>query len=501
MKRAIFLALMFVMALPMVSAQNTNKRVKTDANIVGHIIEASTGDHIPGASVYIKQTTTGTVADHTGHYRLMDLPVGKRVLVVKAVGYKSQEQEIELKKGVTQEINFHLEEDVASLDAVVVSANRNETTRRLAPTLVNVVDTKMFACSNANNLAQGIVFQPGVRVENNCQNCGFNQVRINGLDGRYTQILIDSRPIMSALAGVYGLEQIPTNMIERVELVRGGGSALFGSSAIAGVLNIITKEPVQNSFSLNESLGFTGLKSIDNNLSFNGSIVSDDQRAGAMLFGQMRNRNPWDANGDGFSEIGKIDSRSLGAHLFLRTSEYSRLTAEVHGIQEFRRGGDHMMEEWPAHVAAVAEQVDHSIYSGNIKYDWRSADEKQNFQAYASAQRINRKSYYGGIGDLEDGGKQLGVLGSPVVHDKYGDNYGFTKGRTYMGGLQYTYNFDKLLFMPAQVLVGAEYTRDELTDDMPIRSWSAAVDEHGAFIKKDGKLMPLYPTLEQRINN
>ena len=120
-----------------------------------------------------------------------------------------------------------------------------------------MLDTKLFESTNATNLAQGLIFQPGVRVENNCQNCGFNQVRINGLDGRYSQILIDSRPIMSALAGVYGLEQIPTNMIERVEVVRGGGSALFGSSAIAGVINIITKEPQRNSFSFNESLGFS----------------------------------------------------------------------------------------------------------------------------------------------------------------------------------------------------------------------------------------------------
>ncbi|MBR8704344.1 TonB-dependent receptor [Bacteroides pyogenes] len=501
MKRFVLATLMAFLAMSFLRAEDADKKVKTDANIIGHVIEVSTGDHVPGVSIFLKGTTIGTVSDNTGHFRLMDLPLGKKTVVMKAVGYKTKEQEVVLKKGVTIELNFNLEEDVAALDAVVVSANRNETTRRLAPTLVNVIDTKMFACANANNLAQGIVFQPGVRVENNCQNCGFNQVRINGMDGRYTQILIDSRPIMSALAGVYGLEQIPTNMIERVEVVRGGGSALFGSSAIAGVLNIITKEPAKNSFTVNESLGFTGMKTIDNNLSFNGSIISDDQRAGAMFFGQMRYRNPWDKNDDGFSEIGKIDSRSVGMHAFLRTSDYSRLTAEVHSIQEFRRGGDHVKDEWPAHVAAVAEQIDHSIYSGNLKYDLRSADSKHHFQAYASAQLINRKSYYGGIGELEADGKRLGILGSPVPHDMYGDNYGFTKGRTYMGGAQYSYNFDKLLFMPAQLLLGAEYTRDKLSDNMPIRSWYPAVDADGKPIKDGNKLIPLYPELDQRINN
>lgn len=83
---------------------------------------------------------------------------------------------------------------------------------------------------------------------------GFSRVRINGLDGPYTQILVDSRPIFSALTGVYGLEQIPANMIERVEIMRGGGSALFGSSAIAGTINIITKEPLRNSAQISHSL-------------------------------------------------------------------------------------------------------------------------------------------------------------------------------------------------------------------------------------------------------
>ena len=100
-----------------------------------------------------------------------------------------------------------MEEDRIALDGVVVSANRSETSRRLAPTLVNVIDSKIFKTTNAVNLAQGLNFQPGVRVETNCQNCGFQQVRINGLDGPYTQILIDSRPIFSALSGVYGLNR------------------------------------------------------------------------------------------------------------------------------------------------------------------------------------------------------------------------------------------------------------------------------------------------------
>ena len=173
----------------------------SDANIVGHILDKKTGEHLSFINVFLKGTTIGTSTDATGHYYLKNLPEGKYTLVMKTLGFKTVEKPITLKKGKTLEINFEAEEDLVSLDGVVVSANRNETTRRLAPSLVNVLDSKTFETTHATSLADGLNFQPGVRVENNCQNCGFQQVRINGLEGPYTQILVDSRPIFSALTG------------------------------------------------------------------------------------------------------------------------------------------------------------------------------------------------------------------------------------------------------------------------------------------------------------
>lgn len=137
---------------------------------------------MPYITVALKGTTIGTVTDATGHYFLKNLPEGNFVLEVSSVGYKTVRRNVTLKKGRTLEEDFEIEEDAVALDGVVVSANRNETTRRLAPTLVNVVDLKIFENTNSTTLAQGLSFQPGVRVESNCQNCGFQQVRINGLD-------------------------------------------------------------------------------------------------------------------------------------------------------------------------------------------------------------------------------------------------------------------------------------------------------------------------------
>ena len=258
----------------------------SDANVIGHVIDKKSGEHLAFINIFLKGTTIGTVSDATGHYFLKNLPEGKYTLVMQSIGYQTIERTVTLHKGKTLEVNFEALEDAISLDGVVVSANRNETTRRLAPSLVNVLDSRMFEANNATSLSDGLNFQPGVRVENNCQNCGFQQVRINGLEGPYTQILLDNRPIFSALTGVYGLEQVPANVIERVEVMRGGGSALSGSSAIAGTINIITKEPLRNSAQVAHSLTMTGGSRPDNNTTLNASLVTDDHKAGIYLFGQ-----------------------------------------------------------------------------------------------------------------------------------------------------------------------------------------------------------------------
>lgn len=417
---------------------------KSDANIVGHILDKNTKEHLPYITVALKGTTIGTVTDATGHYFLKNLPEGEFMLEVSSIGYKTVTRKVVLKKGKTLEEDFEIEEDAVALDGVVVSANRSETTRRLAPTLVNVVDLKLFEQTNSTTLAQGLSFQPGVRVESNCQNCGFQQVRINGLDGPYTQILLDSRPIFSALSGVYGIEQIPASMIERVEVMRGGGSALFGSSAIAGTINIITKEPIRNSGMLSHTLTGIGGNAFDNSTSLNASLVTDDQRAGLYIFGQNRHRAAYDHDDDGYSEIPKLHGQTVGFRSYLKTSLYSKLTFEYHHMEEFRRGGDLLNR--PPHEANIAEQVEHSINGGGLKFDYFSPDEKHRFNVFASAQHIDRNSYYGGGQDP--------------------NAYGKTDDLNWMAGSQYIYSFGKCIFMPSDLTVGIEFNQDKLKDNM-----------------------------------
>ena len=431
----------------------TDEPVKnTDANVYGHVKDAKTGEHLPYVVIHIKGTTIGTTTDKTGHFFLKNLPEGSFVIEAKYMGYTTQSQSITIKQDTSKELNFTLSPSDFSLDEVVVSANRNETKRRLAPNLVSVIGGKLFDITQSTCLAQGLNFQPGVRTEDDCQNCGFTQVRINGLDGHYSQILVDSRPVFSSLNGVYGLEQIPANMIDRVEVVRGGGSALFGASAIGGTINIITKEPTRNSASFGHTfMSQGGANSFDNVTTGNVSLVTDDNKAGVYAYGQTRTRQGYDHDGDGYTELPELDNQTFGLNSYLRLSPYSKLSLQYHGIHEFRRGGNKL--DQIAHVANVTEQVEHNIQGGGLTYDYFAPDEKNRLSAYFSFQTTARKSYYGGIGE----GTEEDIEAAEKA-------YGTTHNFTYVAGMQYVHSFSKLLFMPSDLTLGAEYNHDGLKD-------------------------------------
>lgn len=473
MRKLITLCVCIITLTSGLFADNVNPP-KSDANFFGEVVDSKTGEHLPYAVVRIKGTTVGTTTDASGHYYITNLPVGKFVMEVSLIGYATTSKEVIVKEDVSREVNFVLKKDAIQLDGVVISSNRNETQRKLAPALVSVIDMKILNSTNSTTLAQGLKFQPGVRVEDNCQNCGFTQVRINGLEGPYSQILIDSRPIYGSLTGIYGLEQIPANMIDRIEVIRGGGSALYGSSAIGGVINIITREPLRNSGSISHSLGSINGKAFENNTMFNASILTDNRKAGLMIYGQNKDRQGYDHDDDGFTEMPMLQNRSFGFRSFIKTGLYSKLTVEYHNMHEFRRGGDRF--HYQAHEANIAEQLEHFINGGGINYTQFSQDSKTKFSLYGSVQHTLRKSYYGGGDpftpiDAIDTKKGLKSAAEIQDYNKIINNnnsrlesYGRSTELVYQVGGQISQNFDNLLFMPAELTGGVEYLSNTLND-------------------------------------
>lgn len=413
----------------------------TDANIVGHIVSDS--DHIPFATVSIKGTTIGANTDETGHYQLINLPEGTFTVRAQSVGYKPVEKTVTLKKGQTIEIKFELEEDLLGLEEVVVTADRSEMKRNESVAIANTLSPKIFLASQSVTLSEGLNFSPGLRIENNCQNCGFSQVRINGMEGPYSQILINSHPIFSGLAGVYGLELIPANMIERIEVIRGGGSALYGSNAIAGTINIILKEPLTSSYetSFNYGLAGTGVKNSagpasDLSLNLNTSILSNDAKSGISLYGFTRERAMFDANNDSYSEMSPLNNLTIGTRLFHRFGLRNRISIDFFNIKEERNGGNR--QDYPLHERDISETVKHDIKTGAVTFDQYFREYDQ-LSVYFTAQHLKRDSYYGANRSLTD--------------------YGRSEDLTFNAGFQY-----KLVLNNSNLIAGIENTGGFLTD-------------------------------------
>jgi outer membrane receptor for ferrienterochelin and colicins len=429
----------FVQSMPLLYAQSA-----ADKHISGHIVNKISKEYIPFVNIVVKGTTIGTTADATGHYLLKKLDGDKFVLAASLVGYKTVEKEIDMTSLDNTDVDFELEVDPILMETVVVTANRNETNRKEAPVIVNVMNPLTFEKTGSVCLRQGLDYMPGLRTETNCTNCGLPQVRINGLDGTYSQILIDSRPVFSALQSVYGIEQIPTNMIERVEVVRGGGSAIFGTNAIGGTINIITKEPAANTVEISNTSTFIEGKTPDIGTNINATIVSDDHRAGIALFGSTRQRKEHSFTGDGFSQITQLKDQSVGFKGFYNTGNYSKLTFEYHNVYNFIRGGNDF--DLPVQQADIAEEAEYYIHTGGLNYDIFSVSNKHHFNIYISGQLINRTNYAGSQQDQ--------------------NGFGRTDSKTLISGAQYTYSMDDLFFMPADLTMGAEYTADNLHDEI-----------------------------------
>lgn len=155
-----------------VSAQDT------DANVFGDV--KSNGEHIPYANILVKGTNKSISTDETGHYMLTNIPEGKQTLVAKFIGYKDEEKEIEVVAGESIIVNFELKSELMSLDEIVVTGTKTFQRKTHAPVIVNVLGKNTLKAVDATNIAEGLSFQPGLRVETDCQTCNYTQLRMNG---------------------------------------------------------------------------------------------------------------------------------------------------------------------------------------------------------------------------------------------------------------------------------------------------------------------------------
>ena len=353
-------------------------------------------------------------------------------------------------------INLYGQESEDSLQSihlgnVVVTANHTATLQRLAPAMIQVVGKRLFSSVNAECAADALSYQPGVRIEDDCSNCGYKQARINGLDGHYSQILIDSRPVFSAVSNLYGIEQLPSCMIDQIEVMRGGGSALYGASSVAGTINIITRNPTANSFEASHTITSIGCgNTFDNNTSLNASLIDDDITRGITVFANNRYRQGYSHTGDGYTTLPRLNMQTIGTKAFYKPNSNSQLSLTYYFMHDNRRGGNRLHDAPEA--CNICEQARHNMHNASIAWEWTSRDYKWHVDVYAAIAAINRHSYTGGYGTDEDPDHDAALY------------YSRTTDLTWMIGILGRYSFDKLLFLPAKLTVGLEYSNDHLKD-------------------------------------
>jgi outer membrane receptor for ferrienterochelin and colicins len=316
------------------------------------VVADSSGASVPGASVFLEPSFLEERSRISGYFCFAEIPVGTTGIRIVAAGFESA-----WISPVTPE-RFPLEvrlSPAGSNETLTVTATR--TSKRLdeVPVRTEVVVPELIRLSASRTLAEAVEFTPGVRVESNCQNCNFSQIRLLGLQGSYTQILFDGQPTLSSLASVYGVEQIPTRMIDRIEIVKGGGSAIYGPGSVAGVINIIPRRP-------SRSGGYVEARQewLDGVPGHSAGVAADwvsRQRDTALtIFGQSDKVRPADIGGDGFTDVGRRDFNALGLR-FSRNmlDRRGELTLDYNHLEESRRGGDRL--DRPEHEATLAESA------------------------------------------------------------------------------------------------------------------------------------------------
>ena len=437
----------------------------------------SEGVEVPFATIIFKDSGVGVSSNEDGFYKFEKLKKGYHQIIASSLGMIKKKLDIDIKEGLNV-IDIDLNPSIYNLDQVVVTGTKTFKRRTQSPVIVNVIDSRQLENVQACNLAEGLKFQPGLRVETDCQTCNYTQLRMNGLTGGYSQILINGRAIFSPLTGLYGMEQIPTNMIDRIEVVRGGGSSLYGSSAIGGIVNVITKIPTSNNYSLGYDFSIINGDTQDKVISGNATVISGNKNSGATFFVNNRNRGWYDHNGDNFSELPSLRDNTFGATLFLLPSKNQKLEANLGSIHEYRYGGE-MIDGIP-HFSMQSEERVHDVLLGNLDYQINFNDARSSFIAYLAAQQTNRTHY---TGIRPESGSAADVI--HLENPPYGTSLNTTK----QAGFQINHTISKF-FGPNVLTIGSEVVADDVMDE--ISTYNYIVDQkvvtQGVFFQSDWEL-------------
>lgn len=307
------------------------------------------GETLSFSTVALLGTTLGASSNEDGTYTINDIPPGSYKVVVSYLGYESTQKRISLQAGEAIQLDFSLVGSATTMDEVVITGTLKEMTRLESPVPVEVYNPVFFKKNPTPNIYEALQNVNGVRPQLNCNVCNTGDIHINGLEGPYTMVLIDGMPIVSSLATVYGLSGIPNSLVERMEIVKGPASSLYGSEAIGGLINIITKNPDKAPLFTADVMGTSWSEwNLDLGVRFNvGDVAS--VLTGVNYFNYD---NPIDHNNDNFTDVTlqerisvfqKWNFKRKNNKLFTLAGRYyweDRWGGEMDWTPEFRGGSE-----------------------------------------------------------------------------------------------------------------------------------------------------------------
>ncbi|MFN3404879.1 MAG: TonB-dependent receptor [Cytophagaceae bacterium] len=410
----------FFIVLQSVSAQTVNLKGKVLSNKTP----------VFGAVVSIDSLKKGCLTDTLGAFELKNIPSGKYKVKISGMGYETTFKIVQVTENEERNYIFYINESVSQHEQVVVTGTMREVSKQQSPIPVEVYSPEYFKKNPTPNLFESLQLVNGVQPQLNCNVCNTGDIHINGMEGAYTMVTIDGMPIVSSLSTVYGLSGIPNSIVQRVEVVKGPASTLYGSEAMGGLINIITKDPA-TAPKASVDIFTTSQKEINTDLSLRYSQGKVNSLLGISYFNFQ---NKLDINKDNFTDVTLQDRISIFNKWSLQRKNNRLASVALRYVYEDRWGGE---MQWSSRFRGSDSIYGESIYTNRYELIGAYAlpvEENILFQFSLNTHHQNSvygDTYYIATQNIAFGqllwSKKIGarhnlLVGAPVRYTFYDDN-------------------------------------------------------------------------------